>query len=488
MVNIFNDSIMNSNFPNLWNMIKIRPIEKKSDPSSPADTRPITINSIFAKILCFILNNQLRHFIEKNNIITQFQSGFRMKHSCTTALIRVTDDIRKSLQKNRVVIMVLFDIKSAYPSVSHKLLLYCLEKIGFSRNALGWVSSFISNKCQYVDVDDVRSNTKPLNCGLLQGDNLSQTFFSIVINEIVNAIKNCRMHLYADDLMIYKECDLNDLNDALNDVNSDINDISLWVKSHGMDLNPSKTQAILISTPRNIVFLDSRDDIHKIVVDSNIIEYSKSVKYLGYIFNNEFSSKDHTNGIIKKVNFSLSKIEHCRRYTPKDARIRIVKNVISPIFDYGSIIYHGHRVHGTGEEEKRLQIAQNSCLRYIFNLHRHEHISPFMKELGLLNLFNRRIFLIACFLHDYLTRGTVPYLKSLMTLNNNNTRAGNGMRTFNVGKFTRTRDERIFDVCNSRLWNDLPTEIRCIEGRDAFRRDLKEYLITMQNNNNVNSQ
>lgn len=96
--------------------------------------------------------------------------------------------MRKSLQNNRVVILVLFDIKSAYPSVSHELLLHCLKGIGFCERALKWKSCFISNKKQYVTIEDSKSDQKPIDCGLLQGDNLSQTFFSMVINEIVDVI------------------------------------------------------------------------------------------------------------------------------------------------------------------------------------------------------------------------------------------------------------------------------------------------------------
>lgn len=56
-----------------------------------------------------------------------------------------------------------------------------------------------------------------------------------------------------------------------------------------------------------------------------------------------------------------------------EAKIRIVKNVTGPIFDYGSMIYHGHGIHGTGDEEKRLQIAQNSCIWYIYDQPKFEH-------------------------------------------------------------------------------------------------------------------
>lgn len=130
---------------------------------------------------------------------------------------------------------------------------------------------------------------------------MSQTFFSIVINEIVDVIKNCRMHLYADDLMIYKECDLGNLNHAIAEVNEDVERINEWVKSHGMSLNAAKTRAILISTPVNNSKLQISTEVNKIRVNGIEIPYNGEVKYLGFCFNNEFTSNSHTNNIIKKI-------------------------------------------------------------------------------------------------------------------------------------------------------------------------------------------
>lgn len=160
--------------------------------------------------------------------------------------------------------------------------------------------------------------------------------------------------------------------------------------------------------------------------------------------------------------------------------------MLCTIFDYASIIYHGHSIHGTIDDEKRLQLAQNSCIRYIFNLPRFEHISPFIRELGLLNLYNRRIFLIACFIHKYLYGGTPSYLNSLLTINNNNTRDGTDAFKFVVGRVKRVRDEHIFDNSLSKLWNKLPFEIRSNNDHNVFRKDLRNYLLNVQNGEIIN--
>lgn len=149
---------------------------------------------------------------------------------------------------NRVSVMVLLDIKSAYASVSHALILHIMEHIGTGSKSLRWLETFLTSKSQYVEVDGVKSNKININCGLMQGDNLSQTLFSIVINGVVDVITQCNKHLYADDLSIYKECELSLLDDTIATVDSQIETINQWIGDHGMALNPIKTQAIIIRT------------------------------------------------------------------------------------------------------------------------------------------------------------------------------------------------------------------------------------------------
>lgn len=87
-----------------------------------------------------------------------------------------------------------------------------------------------------------------IECGLLQGDNLSQTFFSLVINNVVNHLKHCKFHLYADDQSVYLHTELGKLHEAVERVNADIEIINQWMTSHGLELNPNKTQTIIIGS------------------------------------------------------------------------------------------------------------------------------------------------------------------------------------------------------------------------------------------------
>lgn len=348
------------------------------------------------------------------------------------------------IANNELTILVLLDIKSAYPSVSHDLLLEVLKSIGMQQTSLNWFMAFMKNKRQFVEIDSKRSNTQDIKCGLLQGDNLSQTLFSLVINDVTNHIEFCKFHLYADDLAIYLRTKTNNLIDSIDRVNTDIENIHQWMIYHGMELNPGKTQAILMGSKTTLNEINLQN-VPKITVNGSIINYQLSVKYLGYSFNETFDSSNHVGEIVKKVNYSLSKISHCKRFIPQNAKLQI--------FDYGSIIYRGHSLNGTGSDEQRIQIAHNNCIRYLTGVSRFKRITPILNEMSMLNMFNRRQCLILCFMHKLMNYGSAPYLNDIFAKNENNTRAGWSKSSLIVSKVARTRDEFFLSHCLCKLWN-----------------------------------
>lgn len=102
IINIFNHSLNTFTFPQLWNTLIIRPIAKNNNPQTVSDTRPITINCVLTNFFTSIQNDQIKNFVNSNNLLSTFQSGFRNYHSCTTALMRVSEE---SSEKTYVIIL-----------------------------------------------------------------------------------------------------------------------------------------------------------------------------------------------------------------------------------------------------------------------------------------------------------------------------------------------------------------------------------------------
>ena len=140
LAHMFNHSINEKAYADIWKILIVRPIPKVVNPKVMKKVRPV--GSVVPKLLTNIVNERMSGFLEREKMIVPQQSGFRTNHSCTTALLKDSEDIWENISLGKVTILVLLDIKSAYPSVSHDLMLHILKKNGFTDDVVGWFDSF----------------------------------------------------------------------------------------------------------------------------------------------------------------------------------------------------------------------------------------------------------------------------------------------------------------------------------------------------------
>ena len=155
--------------PDDWKLAKVTPIFKQGDRSDMNNYRPISVISAIAKVFERIIYNQLSSYLSENNILSQYQSGFRSFHSTMTALLEATDDWAFNIDRGCVNAVVFLDLKKAFDTVDHPILLSKLYLYGVIGNAYELLSSYLDNRTQRCAVNGVISNTCTLTCGIPQG-------------------------------------------------------------------------------------------------------------------------------------------------------------------------------------------------------------------------------------------------------------------------------------------------------------------------------
>ncbi len=120
--------------------------------------RPILNLPFLSKILENIVSSQLYSFLEKDYICEDFQSGFRPSHCTETALIRVPYDLLLSSDRGCISLVVLLDLSAAFDTIDHNILLNKLENfVGISGRALAWFKSYLSDRHQFIAVNEAVS-------------------------------------------------------------------------------------------------------------------------------------------------------------------------------------------------------------------------------------------------------------------------------------------------------------------------------------------
>ena len=138
-------------------------------------------------------------YLTENNLISSQQSGFRSLHSTVTALLEATNNWAFNIDKGSVNAVVFLDLKKAFDTVDHTILLSKLFEYGIRGNAYEWFRSYLDNRNQQCFVNGSLSNSQILTCGIPQGTILGRLLFILYINDLPNCLSNSVARMYADD-------------------------------------------------------------------------------------------------------------------------------------------------------------------------------------------------------------------------------------------------------------------------------------------------
>jgi len=111
-------------------MAKVIPIHKHGQTNTLGNYRPISLLNIISKIFEKIIYKRVINFLNKNNILTANQFGFRSGHSTTLAVLNVIEKLYEHLDESETAIGVYLDIQKAFDCVDHKILLNKLQYYG----------------------------------------------------------------------------------------------------------------------------------------------------------------------------------------------------------------------------------------------------------------------------------------------------------------------------------------------------------------------
>lgn len=474
ILHLFNYSLQSCSFPSLWKVAKIKPLPKKIGASALKDFRPISILCILGKILEKIVHSQMSVFLSHNNILHPFQSGFKAGHSTTTALLKVTGDIREAMGKRLISLLVLYDFSNAFPSVHHGLLLSKLHHLGLSISAINWISSYLTGRQQFVNLDSEVSDLIDVLFGVPQGSVLGPLLYSLYVNDIGEVFGNSNFHLYADDLQNYLSFPTSDLSNAVSTINAEALKLIEYSNGHNLSINSSKTQVILIGNPKLLQKLPASRP--SVAIDGNHLPYLDSVNNLGVIIDSNLSWEQYATSVCNKSRSVLHRLRKHRDILPMAVRKRLVESLVFPILDYGAVVTFGMPVKSC----LRLQRVQNACVRFVLDLPWDASISCYYSVLNWLNISQRKNYHSLCLLFkvrfymipSYLFCKITP-VDSVCSRDRRDTKPA-----LRLPLHLTDKERGAFWISAVILWNQLPECILVLRSLCSFKHKVRDYILT----------
>ncbi len=148
---------------------KVIPMYKTGNKHHFTNYRPISLLPQFSKILEKLFNNRLCKFIDKHKLLTDSQYGFRANRSTGLALTELIAEITNSTDNKKFVIRIFIDLKKAFDTINHNILIAKLERYGIRGLVLNWVRSHLERRQQFVMMDGYQSECLDIVCGVPQG-------------------------------------------------------------------------------------------------------------------------------------------------------------------------------------------------------------------------------------------------------------------------------------------------------------------------------
>ena len=474
LANLINLSVQTGQYPSKLKIAKVIPIFKDEDDTDPSNYRPISLLSVFNRIFEKVMYNRLIEFIDKHGILSNAQYGFRKCHSTHHAVLDIINQIHSNIDNKLYTCAIFLDLKKAFDTVNHDILLKKLYLYGVRGCGHDWFASYLSNRMQTTAIDSFISNKLTVNCGVPQGSVLGPLLFLLYINDITSSSTLLKFHLFADDTNILYSNKCHKTLERV--VNQELRKVQEWLFANKLTLNIKKSNFVIFQPHRRIqthpISIKLYDPSTKTCVP---LECKDFVKYLGVLFDMRLSWKNHIDDLCNRISRTVGVISKLRHFLPRYVLLKIYKSLLHPLLSYGVNIW--------GQANKtainKVLILQKRALRLIFFKKSNESAIPLFKENNILPVTFLYYHSLAQLMFDVSTNKAPRNIRNMFVeikdVHSYNTRSNTVGNFF--CKFSRIElQKRSFSRAGVKLWNKIPLRLKNLS-RTNFKKEFQQLLL-----------
>lgn len=469
---IVNRSLLSSVFPIAWKTSEVVPLPKDGDHEMANNNRPVSLLPAASKICERIALNQLTSYMNKNNRLTEHQSGNKAMHSCETLNVFMTDKVLEAMDSKQLMLMVLLDLSKAFDSLEHDTLLAKLHSLGLSHSALEWFRSYLSERSQYVRIGSEVSGLESITFGVPQGSILGPALFNIYLNDLPTIPHFGSLESYVDDSKLYLSFPVKDVNTIVQQINEDLSLIASWCCHNHLLINPDKTKLLIMGTRQ---MLQKLPNCHITILGKEIAP-STSARDLGVQVDATLSYDEHITNITSTCMASLCQINRIKHLLDSRTLENVITSLVFSKLYFCSTVW----ANTSKTNVQKLQKIQNFAARIVTGTRKYDHITPVLNDLRWLSVSAMLAFYDAILTFKCL-KGIAPkYLSSRFKtrahVHGKNTR---NKKKLDIPAFSTAAGQRSFIYRAVKCWNTLPEEITECTSLHSFKAKAKSHFHTV---------
>ena len=493
LLHVFNLSLTQAIVPQQLKVAKVIPIFKSGDSDSPDNYRPISLLPAFSKILERIVCSRLSTFLDVNNLLSNNQFGFRSDHSTVHPLSQFVNFISEKLNNKEHALAIFCDVKKAFDSVDHSILLKKLFNLGIRDRELLWFQDYLSNRKQFVVINGQNSYLKRISIGVPQGSILGPLLFLIYINDLPNCT-TLFTTLFADDTkLVASHADLESL---FSFVNIEFQKVVQYFRSNKLCLHPLKTKFILFSNsapPINLQIFFNNNNVNSCNPDPNLISVveqitvdsaTPAVRFLGIQIDPKLNFKYH----LSLLNSKLSKALYFLRQAKHFLSVKGLKAIYYSLFHshlvYCNIIWSSAKNYLINP----IFVKQKAAIRIVCSSKYNAHTEPLFKSVSILPLPKLNTFFKLQFFQRFVQGFTPAALSNIWFKNRDRIHTGGpNLRNSEdifvpVSRLVQFENFPLYSI--PKTWINFNDEnVKILRNKNEFNCKLKAALLSELNEN-----
>ena len=417
----------------------------------------------------------LPHLAVSKNL-NPFQSAYKKHHSTESALLCILDDLYREMDNSKLSLLIALDMSAAFDTIDHPILLKrLLERFGVGNLCLEWFESYLTNRHQFVYISGTSSPIVQCPCGVPQGSVLGPLLFSLYVSPMTEVIDSSgfRFHQYADDTQLYIPFTANNLAIGLKELEDCTLALRDWLAYNYLQLNPSKSEAILVGTRQQISKIGQ---LSTVTVAGALIKLSSNIKNLGVHLDSSLTLNYHVTQQCNTCYYHIRQFKHIRPFLTDTAAKLVSQAIIFSRLDYCNSLL----CNTSQSNLLKLQRVQNCLARIVTRVPRYGSITNVKKSLHWLPVESRINYKTALITYKVLTTGQPPYLAKLI----NKYATTRNLRSSGHNLLAEPRTRLVstmasYSTAAPKVWNSLPASVKSSPSIDSFKSNVETHLFML---------
>ena len=467
--NLFNSCIIQGKYPDALKIAEVVPIFKKNNPQQATNYRPISLLSPFNKILEKLIYNRIYSYLDKGDLLSRHQYGFRQNSSTVHSLCTIYDQLIKNADDGLYSCCIFLDLTKAFDTVDHAILLNKLDHFfGIRGLPLQLLENYLTNRKQYTKLSHYKSKLAKLTYGVPQGSSLGPLLFLLYVDDLPSA-SNFETTLFADDTYLML-ADKN-LANLERRVNEELQNIDHWLKINKLSLNRQKSHYMLINKRPSV---SCTADL-QLSLNSHVLKRQQTVKYLGIFVDENLNWSTHIHQLSLQLARYSGLFYRLRKLVPPDVIRMLYHSLVQSKVQYGIAVW-GNAAKTRLQE---LNLRLNNIIRTITFSSKFCSVTPLYKKLKLLKLtdvYKLELAKIMYQLHGgKLPKSFYDRFAKINAVHNYSTRQTKNLVYFKP-RVKKTIGKELILHRGSSLWKEIDNSIKNCSWF-SFKKYYKNFLI-----------